>query len=611
MRSKYTHTKEFQMNKGTENYTRPVVGALMIVTLLYAQGSGYLSQKLMVENNIRDRVKEALSKVIDSHKYVINVDVELEILDEVNEKITVFAPRESDKSLEQQASPAEKTAEALVRIQEKMIQETTPQEESYSIGLPIPGFEVDVMRPKTESMPLTDSKPISPRTMQPIEQTTNRAVEEDREVVDKVLSRTRPSRAVIKRMELALILQEGAAPELIENIRQLTMAASKFDRDRGDKLTIMTASFKERRDQRSAEQIMLKNIAEKIDDLEQKRVSESSNWREDIETYKEEITQRREEDLKLLETQLEEIDKKRLQEAAEYEKKELARKDSVRNSKLETEIQALRDMLSVNQSQEKEQAQELDSTRFAMLDNELQTLRKMLLQAMLKDSADAQKQAQAKIEAELEARELEKATKDSLIAEKIAALDAVQAEYNALEAEASSGMDTKTIMIIALAIIVVALGAMMLLQKKSSPQQGYPPMPPYPYPPPNRRRRKRKKKPAPVKEPPAEAKEPPAEVKEPPVEEKNIDIEPEDKDNNSTPVENEDNGDNLTLNDDPNVLKSEIDDIRKSIVSMSVGQPGRTSTIVKEWLEQPAPEAPAVEETPAEDSGEGEEEKSE
>ena len=598
------------MNKGTENYTRPIVGALMIVTLLYAQGSGYLSQKLMVENNIRDRVKEALSKVIDSHKYVINVDVELEILDEVNEKITVFAPRESDKGSEQQASPAEKTAEALVRIQEKMIQETPSQEESYSIGLPIPGFEVDVVRPKTESMPLTESKPISPRTMQPIEQNSNRVIEEDREVVDKVLSRTRPSRAVIKRMELALILQEGAAPELIENIRQLTMAASKFDRDRGDKLTIMTASFKERRDQRSAEQIMLKNIAEKIDDLEQKRVSESSNWREDIETYKEEITQRREEDLKLLETQLEEIDKKRLQEAAEYEKKELARKDSVRNSKLETEIQALRDMLSVNQSQEKEQAQELDSTRFAMLDNELQTLRKMLLQAMLKDSADAQKQAQAKIEAELEERELEKATRDSLIAEKIAALDAVQAEYNALEAEASSGMDTKTIMIVALAIVVVALGAMMLLQKRSTSQQGYPPMPPYPYPPPHRRRRKKKKKPAPVKEV-VEEKESAVEEKEPAVEEKNSDTDSSDEDKSGASDDNEDNGDNLSLNDDPNVLKSEIDDIRKSIVSMSVGQPGRTSTIVKEWLEQPAPEAPAVEEAPTEDSGEGEEEKSE
>ena len=607
------------MNKGTKYYTRPIAGALIIFTLLLAQGSGYLSQKLMVENNIRDRVKEALSKVIDSHKYVINVDVELEILDEVNEQITVFAPREADKKMEKQASPAEKTAEALMRIQEKMIQETPSQEESYSIGLPIPGFEVDVVRPKAESRPLTESNPVSPRTMQPLEETSLEERSEEKEVVDKVLSRTRPSRAIVKRMELALILQEGAAPELIENIRQLTMAASKFDRDRGDKLTIMTASFKERRDQRSAEQIMLKNIAEKIDDLEQRRASESSNFREDIETYKEEITQRREEDLKLLETQLEEIDKKRLQEAAEYEKKELARKDSVRNSKLETEIQALRDMLAVNKSQEKAKTKQLDSTRFAMLDNELQTLRKMLLQAMLKDSVDAQKQAQAKIEAELELREQEKAEKDSLIAEKIAALDAVQADLNALEAEASSGIDTKTIMIIALAIIVVALGAMMLLQKKSGgQQQGYPPMPPYPYPPPRRPRRKRKRKAAPVKEEPKEKpkEEPKEELKED-LKEKETELA---ENNGSANNSNDDlpggNGggdqESLSPDDDPNVLKSEIDDIRKSIVSMSVGQPGRTSTIVKEWLEQPAPEAPAqAEETSPEDTGENEEESSE
>ena len=65
--------------------------------------------------------------------------------------------------------------------------------------------------------------------------------------------------------------------------------------------------------------------------------------------------------------------------------------------------------------------------------------------------------------------------------------------------------------------------------------------------------------------------------------------------------------------DDPNVLKSEIDDIRKSVVSMSVGQPARTSTIVKEWLEQPAPESstPAPEEQSNDDSGGGEEESGE
>ena len=46
---------------------------------------------------------------------------------------------------------------------------------------------------------------------------------------------------------------------------------------------------------------------------------------------------------------------------------------------------------------------------------------------------------------------------------------------------------------------------------------------------------------------------------------------------------------------------------------MSVGQPGRTSTIVKEWLEQPAPEAPVAEaeEEPSGDDGGDEEESSE
>ena len=115
--------------------------------------------------------------------------------------------------------------------------------------------------------------------------------------VDKVLRSKRPARAEVKKMELSLILQEGAAPELIENIRQLTMAASKFNRSRGDKLTIMTASFKERRDKRSAEQIMLKNIAEKIDILEQKRISEGEDWKTQIESYRSEESKRREEDI--------------------------------------------------------------------------------------------------------------------------------------------------------------------------------------------------------------------------------------------------------------------------------------------------------------------------
>ena len=181
------------MNKG-KKHIKPIIGTVIGVALLFAQGSGYLSQKLMVENDIRDRVKEALSKVIDSHKYVINVDVDLEILDEVNEQITVFAPRESGRSQAVEISPAERTAEALVKIQNKMVQDNQTEQESYSIGLPIPGFEVDVVRPKTSSSrPLTESAPISPKTMAPMDSPSQESAEEDRDVVDKVLSRKRPS----------------------------------------------------------------------------------------------------------------------------------------------------------------------------------------------------------------------------------------------------------------------------------------------------------------------------------------------------------------------------------------------------------------------------------
>ncbi|GIS47583.1 MAG: hypothetical protein Ct9H90mP20_2530 [Candidatus Neomarinimicrobiota bacterium] len=38
------------------------------------------------------------------------------------------------------------------------------------------------------------------------------------------------------------------------------MVASRFNRPRGDVLSIMTASFKERRDEKSAEQVLLKKL---------------------------------------------------------------------------------------------------------------------------------------------------------------------------------------------------------------------------------------------------------------------------------------------------------------------------------------------------------------
>ncbi len=583
------HTKESQMKKGF-NYISPILSAVIAVSLIIGQGSGYLSQKLMLENNIRERVQDALSKLIDSHKYVINVDVELEIIDEVNEQITVFAPRESSKpkSSPITPSPAEETASALIQMQEAMMEdEPSTDQSSYSIGLPIPGFEVDMTEQQQtkKEKPLPKVVPISPTTMDPIESIGNDSDNEPaKDVVDKVLSRKRPSRAEIKRLDMTLILQEGAAPELIENIRQLTMAASKFDRDRGDKLTIMSASFKERRDARSAEQIMLKNIAEKIDLLEQKRVAENTDWRDQIDQYRQEESARREEDKSFFQTQLAQMEEKAKAQAYAQEKKEMLRRDSLKVATLNNEIQALKEMLEISAKDDAEKQAKTDSSRFALLDNELQGLRKVLLQAILQDSIDGQKKAQAQIQAELAEREKEKAKRDSLIEEKIAELDAVQGELDQLQNEMSSGLDTTKIMMIALGVIAALLLFALVFVMSRSRQQA-PPMPPWMYPPPRQQRRKKKSG---KKDRGSKKEEQPEEEPTP------VEVNPSPKE----PIVQK-----TSPSEDLNVIRSEIDDIRKSVVSMSVGQPEKTSTIVKEWLEQPAPTPSEPASTEEESSG--------
>ena len=594
------------MSKGIK-HSKPILGILLAASLAIGQGGiSYLSQKLLVENTIKDRIQDALSKIIDSHKYVVNVSVELEIMDEVEEQITVLSPRYQSK--QQTISPAEETAQVLLEMQAQMMEESEAEREQYSIGLPIPGFEIDISERKTAKKQKPKPRPMTPETMRPMDETPQ-GVEHADPGVDKVLRSKRPARAEIRKLELSLILQEGAAPELIENIRQLTMAASKFDRSRGDKLTIMTASFKERRDKRSAEQIMLKNIAEKIDILEQKRIAENTDWRTDIENYRTDEEKRREEDKKFFQDQLTQMEEQAKLQAYEQEKKDMMLRDSVKMANLNNEISALRDLLIVSKSEDstkKEDSQsKLDSSRFAVLDNELQGLRQVLLRSMLQDSVEAQKLAQVEIEKELSAREQEKAKRDSLLAEKIAALDAVQGDLDALQVEMESGLDSSTWIMIILgalsALMLIAL-VFVLLKNKSGP-----PMPPYMYGPPPRPRPRRKppvKKKKVVAKKKVESKKDDKKEKETPDTEKPIE-ETAEKTKTPPPAAAEEPSEaSVPVEDDPNVVRSEIDDIRKSVVSMSVGQPDRTTTIVKEWLEQPAP-APPESEAAAESGGDG------
>ena len=119
------------------------LAVFLLSALLIGQGSGYLAQKLMVENNIRERIKDALSKIIDSNKYVINVDIDLDISDEVEEQITVLSEKNSNQSVNDMPEEKNTVEESLSSIQQSIESEEESSQSGYSVGLPIPGFEMD------------------------------------------------------------------------------------------------------------------------------------------------------------------------------------------------------------------------------------------------------------------------------------------------------------------------------------------------------------------------------------------------------------------------------------------------------------------------------------
>ncbi|MBT3732572.1 MAG: hypothetical protein HN657_05730 [Candidatus Marinimicrobia bacterium] len=547
------------MNK--RNKIKYIILSIVLFLGISIGQDSYIAQKLMIENNIRSRIESALSKIVDEYKYVINVDVELEISDEVNEQVTLLSPR--DKPAVSSSSSEYNTHATLQRTEQQKT-----KNEKYSVGLPIPGFEIEMTDGDNSS---SDSKE-SVEEIIVIEQ-EGQKVDSAQDRYDVVKSRRSPSRAEIKQIEISLILQEGAAPELIENIRQLTMAAAKFDRKRGDKLTIMTASFKERRDQRSAETILLKNIAEKIELLENKRTAENSerenNWREELQQYRDEEAARITSVEKLLQGEIEQFKTDAREKAREAQKETILKEDSIQVKALNDEIATLKEKIEVAQKvREQEQIQQ-QSDRL---------LQEQKTDSQLKAKQLTRIQKLEKLAEELLMKEKEKASKDSLIKEKLTAFESMEAELDQFQKQAdNSGPDTTTLLLALVGGLALILLVILIIVISKSKQ---PPVPPWMYPPPRRRPKKKNKKKAEEPSAPVEivaAPVPPPTQVIPPVE-------------------------------DASVLQSEVNDIRKSVISLSVGQPGKTTQIVKDWMDAPAPPEPVVE-VPAPEESEDEKKK--
>ena len=106
----------------------------LIVTISLGQTNGYLAQKLMIENDLRKRIANALEKVIDNRKYVVDVSIDLEISSAI-ENQTTYSPSGGDDNALKSLQGAENLLNAA----------DTPSR--GSVGLPIPGFDFTVEPP--------------------------------------------------------------------------------------------------------------------------------------------------------------------------------------------------------------------------------------------------------------------------------------------------------------------------------------------------------------------------------------------------------------------------------------------------------------------------------
>ena len=377
----------------------------LLLSLALGQSNGYLAQKLMIENNLRNRISDAMEKVIDNRKYVIDVSVDLEVSSAI-ESETTFSPNDG-------------TVKSLQSARDMVGASDAPA--SGSVGLPIPGFDFTAESPDPTPSPSAD-------------------VPMDAAVNDNVVSRTekemKPSMASVRNMEISIIIQEGAAPELIENIRQVVMVASRFNRPRGDVLSIMTASFKERRDEKSAEQVLLKNIAEKLETLESQRERLGEvDWKKELEDYKDSESERRQEDRLYFQSKLAEL------EASARDK---------------------------SYDQERQSMLEQDSIRLQALNEEIQNLKSFLGAANISDSAASA--AQSNVQEKLQERN----SLDAQIAEKLAMLDQAQAELDRQSNRGGSGTGM-VILVSVLSALVIGLIVALVFMLVSKPKQQMPP----------------------------------------------------------------------------------------------------------------------------------------
>ena len=112
-------------------FTAPLLILLGAAAFIHSQESGYLSQKLLLENTIQQRITNAVAKILDESQFVVDVKIELAFTPS-RELETVY--RTPDGRL------VEPGVSRATDIGARGVPEDRDRREAVTNPFPIPGF---------------------------------------------------------------------------------------------------------------------------------------------------------------------------------------------------------------------------------------------------------------------------------------------------------------------------------------------------------------------------------------------------------------------------------------------------------------------------------------
>ena len=507
------------------HYLRVMLAAIVPLVIVLGQGAGFLSQQLLLETTIQQRVTTAISKILDESQFVVDVKVELDIPGAGTPERAYRLPDGTLMRGAQQPDAASRDRSPFGTTEQAPAPRTNP--------FPIPGFPAvgataggeDVRALSADEAP--DGEDVGLEWGGGISG-------------DGALAPSQAEgagRTWIKSLALSIILEDGVTPQIIENVRQVALIASRFDRDRGDVLSITTAAFKVRRQSASGTAAGQDYDSPQTEELrDELREAEARN--------------------KALMQELRDRELEYLQRSEDERKQALADLAEVQNERA-------KDLIYLQQQREEQNAR----LQEALL-NEISELRQQAMTGGLSTAEQGIKTIQAtSLEDSLEAMRANFEQEKSRLQEQIESAMQGTSRSQAL----GGGGPGLAILVVVIFLAAAIIGAviyftsrgrapMMAMGYPSGTPPGYPRRRPARNRPPRKPRSKKLAAEGGGEEAAAEAQSEAAE-----------------------PVETAPRPSHVE--DDPEVLRSELKSIRQSVVSMSVGRQETASSILSDWLQ--------------------------